>query len=284
MRPPTAIYLSSLTSWCRLHLHDTSSCSIGYLFLHSLINLSISSVSLHLTSCAVIYSDSRLPPHIHPYFRCHNGTRRNTTTLMQHDVSTETEFKELQGATIDDDELLQEPWYAINPDEIVMMVVNMYDKLTAPLHKYTNIDSRFQSVIDAVNRKRKLPPCQTVQRSGTGGAGYWRKFCHQCSVKSRSRPIAGLRSILATKKLVALFKIMMKTKMRMKRSSYQHRSPQMQALMLSSLLRSFLRLFSMFENAVKLKIGSRSSFITPTSKKETFSIHATRRGGLGSRT
>ncbi|USP75564.1 Dynamin N domain containing protein [Curvularia clavata] len=85
--------------------------------------------------------------------------------------SQKRSFKELQGATIDDDELLQEPWYAINPDEIVMMVENMCDKLTAPLQKYTNIDSRFQDVIDAVNRKRKLPDVRQFNVAVLGEQG-----------------------------------------------------------------------------------------------------------------
>lgn len=66
-------------------------------------------------------------------------------------------FKELQNTTTSHEELLQELWYAINPDEIVMMVENMCDKLTTPLQKYAHIDSRFQDVIDAVNRKRNPP-------------------------------------------------------------------------------------------------------------------------------
>jgi len=62
----------------------------------------------------------------------------------------------MHNATIDE-ELANDRWYALKPEEVKVLVEQLCDKLTSAMQKYSSVDQRFQDLIDAAKIARKLP-------------------------------------------------------------------------------------------------------------------------------
>ena len=60
----------------------------------------------------------------------------------------------MHNATIDE-EVANNKWYAIKPEEITVVVGGMCDQLTTPMEKYTSIDQGFQDLINAAKAAKK---------------------------------------------------------------------------------------------------------------------------------
>jgi len=76
----------------------------------------------------------------------------------------------MQNATIDQ-EVANNSWYAIKPEEITVVVGDMCDKLTTPMEKYTSVDQGFQDLINAAKAAKRLPDTQHCSVAVLGEQG-----------------------------------------------------------------------------------------------------------------
>jgi len=62
----------------------------------------------------------------------------------------------MHNATIDD-EIANNRWYALRPDEVTVAVTNMCDKIATPMEQYTSVDQGFEDLINAAKAAKKMP-------------------------------------------------------------------------------------------------------------------------------
>ncbi|CAA9960449.1 Dynamin N domain containing protein [Pyrenophora teres f. maculata] len=89
---------------------------------------------------------------------------RSRTTSQKRD------FTDMQNEAINE-EVADEPFNAIEPEKITVMVENLCDKLTTPIRKYVSIDQRFQDLIIAADAVKKLPAIRKYNVAVLGEQG-----------------------------------------------------------------------------------------------------------------
>jgi len=87
-----------------------------------------------------------------------------------HTPSQKRDHAAMHNATIDE-EVANNKWYAIKPEEITVVVGHMSDKLTTPMEKYTSVDQSFEDLINAAKAASKMPEIKQCSVAVLGEQG-----------------------------------------------------------------------------------------------------------------